>query len=124
LIIINNFSNSSKVFEPSNILKTQHLINNFINCKGIPLEVSDNYDFIPFQLMKLNQDKIIGEGAFGVVLCGTLFNSSIAVKKIYKHNFLVSGLNEMYYLRKMNCKQVIKYYGYSEDNDFIYIILE
>jgi serine/threonine protein kinase len=80
---------------------------------------------IPFQNLNLKTDKFIGKGGFGVVFFGNLNETiPIAAKKIYKLQFESSALKEMELLQKLDSKHVVKYYGYCETEDFLYIILE
>jgi hypothetical protein len=88
-------------------------------------EINEDPDFIQDSKLFLDKEKMVGKGTFGAVFFGTLFGTiPIAVKKIYKVFFKESGLKELEIFKKLNSKHVVKYYGYSENEDFLFIILE
>jgi serine/threonine protein kinase len=84
----------------------------------------EDLNLIQFKNLNLEK-KPVGRGAYGVVLFGDLFNTfPIAAKKIYKFDFEESGLKEMKFLKSVDSKNVIKCLGYSETDDFLFVILE
>jgi serine/threonine protein kinase len=84
----------------------------------------EDLNLIQFKNLNLEK-KPVGRGAYGVVLFGDLFDTfPIAAKKIYKIDFEKSGLKEMKFLKSVDSKNVIKCFGYSETDDFLFVILE
>jgi serine/threonine protein kinase len=88
-------------------------------------EINEDSDFIQRSKLFLDKEKMVGKGAYGAVYFGTLFGTiPIAIKKIYKVDFEESGLKEMKFLKSVKSDRVLTCHGYSEDDDFLYVILE
>jgi serine/threonine protein kinase len=86
---------------------------------------NDDSDFIQLSKLYLDKEKMVGKGAYGAVYYGTLFGTiPVSIKKIYKVDFEEYGLKEMKFLKSVKSDRVLTCHGYSEDNDFLYVILE
>jgi serine/threonine protein kinase len=102
-----------------------------VSTSAQPLNTPDNEiqnedpDFILISKVKLDKKKPIGQGAYGVVYSGTLNeNQPIAAKRIVKTDLDDSALKEMKFLKSVKSDLVLTCHGFSEDEDFFYIILE
>jgi serine/threonine protein kinase len=91
--------------------------------------INDDPYFIPFQFLEINRRNLIGKGGFGVVFSGTLFGTiPVAVKKIFKFDFEDfennNGVKELKFLKNLDSNFVLKCHGFSETEDFFYLIFE
>ena len=83
-----------------------------------------------FEDFEIDFRKPLGEGGFGAVYKATRrnFNEVYAIKRISIENLNENEIQEIQEIINMNllngCKNSIKFFGYFQDEDFIYLIME
>ena len=83
-----------------------------------------------FEDFEIDFRKPLGEGGFGAVYKATRRNSNevYAIKRISIDNLNEKKIQENQEIINMNllngCKNSIKFFGYFQDEDFIYLIME
>jgi serine/threonine protein kinase len=79
---------------------------------------------ISSRLVKINFEKELGEGGFGKVYLGEYENNRVAVKKLEKRKEFQAIHNEIILLRYLSHPNILQLYGYYEQDNCIFILME
>jgi hypothetical protein len=83
------------------------------------LAMMSDLNKIPFNSIKFEkkngENLVLGKGASSIVYKGTYKDNQIAIKEVSSVGFDENLITEIVLLKNMDCKYIIKYFGYSID---------